>query len=194
MDRITSYNVCYTKLLREPERRPPRGEQQGLHRRGRAEGRPERGEVPVQHPGRIQHRRRRVRDRAHRGEVRHDAALDVLGELDVRRVHQRPHGRPERGHVPPFHQLPRGDDGKEVRHSVVQGKLRRRRGLRQVAHKDRRVLRGQGPDRADQEGGRGRASRGREGSFRDQGAVRRQEGHAFRRRLPGPPLPGTLLV
>ena len=111
-------------------------------------------QVQDQPAGRIQHRRRRLRDRAHPGGLRHHRGLDLQRQFDLRPVCQRPHGRSQHRHVPPLDQLRGRHDGDEIRHPLDQGQLHRGRSHRQIAAQDRRVLRGPGADGA----GRSRSS------------------------------------
>ncbi len=125
----------------EPVGGPPHRQQRHLHPRG-GPGRHRAGrQIQDQHAGGIQHRRRRLRDRApHRG-LRHHPDFHLQRQLQLRPVCQLPHRGPEPHHVPPLHQLRGGDDGDEVRHPLDQGQLHRGRGHGQVAAQDRHLFR-----------------------------------------------------
>ena len=69
------------------------------------------------------------------------------GNSNYERLCQRPHGRPECRHVPPVDQLRGRHDGEEVRHSLGESELHRRRRHGEVSAQDRRVLRRRGADR-----------------------------------------------
>ena len=88
---------------------------------------PRDGQVQGQHAGRIQHRRRRLRARRIFERCGITLLATFSGNSTYGQVRERPHRRPERGDVPPLDQLRGRHDGEEVRHSVVQGELHRRR-------------------------------------------------------------------
>ena len=152
------------------------------------------GKFNDQHAGRIQHRRRRLRDRGPASSAAASPwcppsaatrAIDEFENAHTADLNLR--------HVPPLDQLRGRHDGEEVRHPLDQGELHRRRGHGQVAAQDRPVLRRRRADRA-----RSRRSSPRRWPRCEpvaatiRAALRGQDGHALRRRQPGPPLPGPV--
>ena len=116
---------------RQPVGRPPHRQQPGLQARDRARRDGQGRQVQDQPAGRIQHRRRRLRDRRICSRRAGSPLVATFsGNSTLRPVRQRPHGRPELRHVPPLDQLRGRDDGEEVRHPLDQGQLHRRRGAR----------------------------------------------------------------
>ena len=78
---------------------------------------------------RVQHRRRRLRDRPDLLRAAASPRRHLLRQLHLRPVRNSAHhGRPERGHVPPLDQLRGRHDGDQIRHTLGQGQLHRRRG------------------------------------------------------------------
>ena len=154
---------------------------------------PVRGRVHDQRPGRIQHRRRCLGDRHAAPEMRHQGGCHAERRRQLRPGLPGAHGATQYRHVPSLDQLHGRDDGEEIRHSVVQGELHRRRIDGEIAPENRQVFRQQEADRP--RGGSHRPGDGRAAPDKDavDRPLQRQEGRAIRGRLPGAPLPGSLL-
>ena len=132
---------------REPVGRAPHRQQRPVQARHRPGRHAAQGQVQRDHARRVQHRRRRLRAGGPVRALRHQSHGHFQRQFDDGQVRERPHGRPERGDVPPLDQLRGRHDPEAVRRAVVQGELHRRRELGQVAPQDRPVLRRCGPDR-----------------------------------------------
>ena len=92
--------------------------------------------------------------------LRHHAGGHLQRQLHHRPVRERPHRRPERGHVPPLDQLRGRHDREEVRHSLVQGEFHRGGGHGQGPPQDRPLFRRRGADPPDRRGRRRGNGRG----------------------------------